>query len=71
MDLKLNYLQTVVAGRLTAKGRCIRPGSTISYSEASVYDEDLKLIAHGTSTLMVLKGKGLQVGAYKFLGNKP
>jgi uncharacterized protein (TIGR00369 family) len=68
VDLKLNYLQPVVKGTLTAKGVCIRPGSSISYSEAKVFDENEMLVAHGTSTLMVLKGKGLMLSTKKFLG---
>lgn len=67
VDLKLNYLEPVVDGRLIAKGSCIRPGRSISYSEASVFDENDNLIAHGTSTLKVLPGKGLKLGVRKFL----
>jgi len=67
IDLKLNYLQPVIDGRLTARGTCLWPGNTISYSEAKVFDADGKLIAHGTSSLMVLKGKGLKLDAAKFL----
>ena len=67
VDLKLNYLQSVIDGNLTARGTCIRPGLSICYSEASVYDENDSLIAHGTSTLMVLSEKGLKVGVPKFL----
>jgi uncharacterized protein (TIGR00369 family) len=67
VDLKLNYLQSVVDGRLIARGRCIRPGRSICYSEATVVDQNDALIAHGTSTLMVLPGKGLQLGVEKFL----
>jgi len=67
IDLKLNYLQPVIDGRLTAKGTCLWPGNTISYSEAKVFDSDNRLIAHGTSSLMVLKGKGLKLEAAKFL----
>jgi len=67
VDLKLNYLKSIVGGKLIARGNCLRPGRSISYSEASVYDEDENLIAHGTSTLMVLPEKGLQLGVPKFL----
>ena len=67
IDLKLNYLQPVIDGRLTARGTCLWPGNTISYSEAKVFDDNGKLIAHGTSTLMLLKGKGLKLGVGKFL----
>ncbi len=67
IDLKLNYLQPANAGRLTATGRCIRPGRTLSYTEAHVHDEHGELLAHGTSTLMVLPGRGLEVSVAKFM----
>ncbi len=67
IDLKLNYLKPVVAGRLTAQGRGIRFGKSISYAEAGVLDADGQLVAHGTSTLMTLPGKGLNLKARKFI----
>lgn len=67
VDLKLNYLKTVTGGRLSAHGRCIQAGRTISYAEATVLDENRAVIAHGTSTLMALPGKGLKLRAAKFL----
>ena len=67
VDLKLNYLQPIIDGRLIARGICIRSGRTICYSEAKVFDENENLIAHGTSTLMVLPGKGLKLGVHKFI----
>ncbi len=67
VDLKLNYLNSVVEGRLTAEGYCIRPGKTISYAEAKVMDEAGNLIAHGTSSLMTLPGKGMEMDLPKFL----
>ena len=68
VDLKLNYLQPVTGGKLIAKGFCLRPGSSISYSEAKVFDEKKNLVAHGTSTLMALPGKGLKLDVKKFIG---
>lgn len=67
VDLKLNYLKAVAGGHLRAEGRCLRAGRQISYAEASVFDEGGDLIAHGTSTLMALPGKGLKLGVRKFL----
>ncbi|MDD3762453.1 MAG: PaaI family thioesterase [Nevskiales bacterium] len=67
VDLKLNYLKAVVGGRLIAEGRCLRPGRQISYTEASVRNEHGELVAHGTSTLMALPGKGMKLGVPKFL----
>ena len=70
VDLKLNYLKSIIDGKLIARGTCIRSGRSICYSEASVYDEEENLIAHGTSTLMVLPGKDLQMAEPKFLEMK-
>ncbi|MCG8566464.1 MAG: PaaI family thioesterase [Desulfobacterales bacterium] len=67
VDLKLNYLSPVVSGQLTAQGICIKPGRTISYAQAQVVDEKGKIITHGTSTLMALPGKELDLGVDKFL----
>jgi uncharacterized protein (TIGR00369 family) len=67
IDLKLNYLKAVREGVLRAEGRCLRFGRSISYAESSVMDEDGNLLAHGTSTLMTLPGKGIRVGVDKFL----
>ena len=67
IDLKLNYLKSIVSGVITAEGRCIRAGRSISYAEARVMDKEGSLIAHGTSTLMVLQGKGIHLDAEKFL----
>lgn len=66
IDLKLNYLKSIASGIMTAKGRCIRAGRSINYAEASVEDNEGNLIAHGTSTLMVLPGKGIRMDAKKF-----
>lgn len=60
VDLKLNYLAPAAAGKLLARGRQIKLGKTLGYAEASVVDESGKILAHGTSTLFILPGKGLQ-----------
>jgi uncharacterized protein (TIGR00369 family) len=67
VDLKLNYLRPIAGGRLIGRGACLRPGRSICYSEAKVFDENDNLVAHGTSTLFVLPGKGLQLGVQKFI----
>jgi len=67
VDLKLNYLKPVRTGRLRTEGHCLRMGRQLSYAEASVRDEAGELVAHGTSTLMALTGKGIRVGVPKFL----
>lgn len=67
IDLKLNYLKPVQKGILRAEGIAIRSGKSISYAESKILDAHGELIAHGTSTLMTLPGKGLAVGIKKFV----
>ncbi len=59
VDLKLNYLAPAVSGKLIAKGSRIKLGKTLGYAEATVTDDNGKLLAHGTSTLMILPGNRL------------
>lgn len=53
VDLKLNYLAPAAAGKLIAKGRQIKLGKTLGYADAEVSDDNNKLLAHGTSTVMI------------------
>lgn len=66
IDLKLNYLEAVKKERLLAKGHAIRSGKSISYAEACVFNTNGNIVAHGTSSLMTLPGKGLKINAPKF-----
>ncbi len=59
VDLKLNYLQPVREGRLIARGKRIKMGKKLGLGEAEIRSGDGKLIARGTSTLIVLPGFGL------------
>ncbi len=58
-DLKLNYLAPAVSGRLIARGRQIKLGKTLGYADVAVTAESGKLLAHGSSTLILLPGRGL------------
>ena len=69
IDLKLNYLKPVNDGVLTAEGCAIHSGKLISYVEATVYNESRQPVAHGTSTLITLQGKGLKLRSRKFLAS--
>lgn len=53
VDLKINYLAPAVDGKLIATGNCIRMGKTLGLGESRVENESGKLLAHGTTTLMV------------------
>jgi uncharacterized protein (TIGR00369 family) len=54
VDLKLNYLAPAASGKLIAHGRRIKLGRTLGLGEAEITDVDGRLLAHGTSTLMVI-----------------
>ncbi|MCU0559128.1 MAG: PaaI family thioesterase [Desulfobacterales bacterium] len=71
VDLKLNYLEPVVDGLLTAEGRAIRYGTTLCYAESNVRSANGDIVAHGTSTLMLLPGKVLTMKSKKFLNDPP
>ena len=59
VDLKLNYLAPAMSGKLVAKGRKIKLGKTLGYAEAEVRSDTDRILAHGTSTVMIQHGKGL------------
>lgn len=60
VDLKINYLAPLAAGRMIASGRSIRVGKTLCLGEASITNEEGLLLAHGTSTMMLMKGLQIQ-----------
>ena len=60
VDLKLNYLAPAASGKLIARGRQIKLGRTLGYAEAQVVNQDEKILAHGTSTVIILPGKALK-----------
>jgi uncharacterized protein (TIGR00369 family) len=59
VDLKLNYLAPAISGKLIARGHQIKLGKTLGYADVAVTTENGKLLAHGSSTLILLPGKGL------------
>ena len=60
VDLKLNYLEPAVSGKLFARGRQIKVGRTLGYAEAQIVDQSEKVLAHGTSTVIILPGKAIK-----------
>ena len=57
VDLSVNNLSMMKEGVMIAEGQTIRIGRSICLCQAAVTDTAGKLIAHGTSKLMVLQGK--------------
>jgi uncharacterized protein (TIGR00369 family) len=59
VDLKLNYLAPASSnGKLIARGRRIKLGRTLGLADAEVTDQEGKMLAHGTSTVMIISGLG-------------
>jgi uncharacterized protein (TIGR00369 family) len=54
VDIKVNYLAPVQKGKIVAKGRCIKIGRTLALGEASLNGPEGNLLAHGTSTMMIV-----------------
>jgi uncharacterized protein (TIGR00369 family) len=53
VDLKLNYLSALRVGRAVAKARCKKSGSRVYYVVGEIYDDAGRLVADGSSTLLV------------------
>ncbi|WP_077212335.1 PaaI family thioesterase [Bacillus dakarensis] len=56
VEIKLNFLKPIFKSKLRAEGQLIKKGSSVGLLECHVYDEKQSLVAHSTSTCMVLKG---------------
>lgn len=53
IDLKVDFLAPVASGTIVITGKRIKSGKTIYLAEAKMCEENGKLLAHGTSKLMV------------------
>jgi len=53
IEMKVNYLSSVKSGKLLAYARCITLGKSIGLAEVTIKNEEDKLLAHGTLTVMV------------------
>ena len=56
VEIKMNFLKPIFKSKLRAEGQLIKKGSSVGLLECHVYDEKQSLVAHSTSTCMVLKG---------------
>ncbi len=59
VELKLNYLAPVAEGRLIGFGRCIKLGRTIGLGEARIETVEKRVVAHGTTTVMVQPSRAI------------
>ncbi|WP_026567093.1 PaaI family thioesterase [Bacillus sp. UNC41MFS5] len=56
VEIKLNFLKPIFNSNLRAEGQLIKKGSKIGLLECHIYDEKGGLVAHSTSTCMILDG---------------
>ena len=58
VETKANFTRPIRqdTGRVRAEGRVVNRGRQIMTAEARILDAEGRLLAHGTSTLMVLGG---------------
>ena len=57
IDLKVDFLAPVLDQLVIVKGKRVKAGKTIYLTEAQMFDENGKLVAHGTSKLMAINNK--------------
>lgn len=55
VDLKLNYLSALKPGHAIAKAHCKKSGARLCYAVGEIFDGSGRLIADGSSTLMVTR----------------
>jgi len=60
VEMKLNYLAPATGGVFMAEGKVVKTGKTICLSEALISHQDGRLLAHGTTTMMVLESLQLE-----------
>lgn len=64
VEIKLNFLKPIWEGKLRAESKMIKKGRSTGLVECHIYDKKGSLVAHSTSTCMILKenldGKRLQ-----------
>lgn len=54
VELKLNYFLPITEGRITARGRLLRVGSSLIVGSVEVKDHRRRLAAFGTATYKIL-----------------
>lgn len=57
IELKINFIRPVTHGRIRAEGKVVEIRKSLLFSEADVYDEDGRLVAHATSTCIAIPNR--------------
>jgi uncharacterized protein (TIGR00369 family) len=71
IDVSVNNLSMVREGEIIVEGKSIKAGQSICLAEAYARDTNGKLLAHGTSKLMILNGKQSIEHAIEAMGHRP
>jgi len=71
LDLSVDYVSPAISGKLMARGKRIRTGKTICFASAEINDEKGRLIAQGSSKMVVLPGQPVSNLIVSFLGTNP
>lgn len=69
LDVSVTNLAMAKEGKLTAVATAIKQGRSICLCEAVVKDQNDRIIAHGTSKLLVLQGRQTIADALKIAGH--
>ena len=71
IDLSVNNLSALREGKVFTEGKSIKIGHSICLAEATVKDSRGKLLAYGTSKLMILNADQSVENAFKAMGYDP
>lgn len=69
MDIKVDFLAPTSDQKVIINGQKIKSGKTIYLAEAKMCDSNGKVLAHGTSKLMVTHNKQSMNDVIKYLGS--
>ena len=68
LDISVTDLAMARGGKLTVNARAIKEGRSICLCEARVEDETGRIVAYGTSKLLILKGRQSIADAVRSMG---
>jgi uncharacterized protein (TIGR00369 family) len=54
VEAKINFLRPSLSGELRAHARCIKQGKSLSFYECDILDEQERLVARASATMMTL-----------------
>jgi len=67
VEMKVSYLQPVLAGRVRGIGRVLKQGRSMAFVEAELRSLDGVLLAKASASVVIRKGAGIPIEAGKAL----